>query len=162
MSNTIEILNTKGLVLIGRKYHESVLDAIVKSTESIYVSIFYISYDPAKKESMVNTMVEELVNAHNRGVAIKVFLDIDKEGEVYNSKTINEKTFEYLKSNGIDVEYDNPEKLSHGKVVVIDKVHNFIGSHNWTLNSFFVYNDTSLHIESTELADYYVETLFAQ
>lgn len=149
--------NATGEVILGSYYPYIVENLILEAKESISIMLFYISYNPKNKKSKVNDLVYLLIKAKQKGLKIKVVLDKDKEGEVYNSRTINLPTYNILKKNKIEVHFDNVETATHSKIVVIDNNTVVIGSHNWTLGSFFSYDDTSIRINSTEIGKYYSE-----
>jgi len=73
----------------------------------------------------VNTLIDDLIVAKNRGIKVNVVLEDAKLGEslpAYNK----------LKASGIDVGTDFPGRRLHIKGVVIDGRYVFLGSANWT------------------------------
>ena len=154
--------NATGEIILGSQYPYIVENLILGAKESISVMLFYISYNPKIKKSKVNNLVNLLIKAKQKGLKVKVILDKDKEGEVYNSRTINLPTVNLLKNNKIEVHFDNVETANHSKIVVIDNNTVVIGSHNWTLGSFFNYDDTSIKINSVELGKYYSNYIDSQ
>ena len=146
----------KGSVLYDTGYPIYVGEQIKNARKSIYVTMFFMSYDPKKKKSAVNQLVDSLAKAKKRGVSVNVILDRDKEGDVYLSRIINKEAFTFLMRQGVNVYFDSVNILTHSKVIVVDEAQVIIGSHNWTLDSFYKYNETSLVLNSPELADYYI------
>ncbi len=59
----------------GDKYFPAVKEALSKATKSIYMAMYFVSFDPQEKTSAVSGLVEELVNTHKRQVKVKVILD---------------------------------------------------------------------------------------
>jgi len=79
----------------------------------------------------------------------------DAEGDSINSRVINDEAYNYLKNNEIPVVFDSVERYTHTKLVIVDKKHVILGSHNWTAGSFFAYDDMSVYMNSPELATHY-------
>ncbi|MBU0693687.1 MAG: phospholipase, partial [Candidatus Omnitrophica bacterium] len=63
---------------------------------------------------------------------------MDEEGPT------NQKVYEKLKTAGIDVRFDKPERTTHSKVLVIDKETIIAGSHNYSFSGLKYNNETSL------------------
>ncbi len=111
-----------------------------------------MTYDPASPHPS-NALAEALAAARKRGVAVSVTLDLDRPGDVYGSRFVNQAAYEYLLEHGIDVSWDARERLTHTKLVVVDGRDVLVGSHNWTAGSIYGYDDTSLVIRSEALAE---------
>ena len=97
-------------------------------------------------------LLDALIAAHNRGVAVRVLLDADRPEDPYRSSVINAAAQAYLTAAGIPVQFDSTERLLHSKYLVADGSLVILGSHNWSAGSYFVYDDLSLVIQSGELA----------
>lgn len=100
-------------------------------------------------------LVEALLAANARGVAVRVILDQDDDGYPYNSAHINAGLFNQLKAAGIAVKFDEKDVLLHSKLCVIDGVTVFVGAHNWTRAGIFGIHDLSVGLESPALAQDY-------
>lgn len=153
--------NISGEVILGTQYPYVLEELISNAEKSISIMLFYISYNPNNERSPVNRLVNLLIEAKKRGVEVTVIMDKDKDEDVYNSRTINLPTYEILKKNKINVYFDREERVTHSKIVVIDKSIVVIGSHNWTAASFNYYDDTSVKINSAEAGEYYSDYIHA-
>lgn len=153
--------NVTGRVILGTQYPYEVLPLIEKAERRVSVVQFYISYDPQKEDSKVNALVKALIAAKQRHIEVSVIMDKDKEGDVYNSRLINAPTYQVLKENRVPVFFDTVETATHSKIVVVDD-QVVIGSHNWTLGSFYKYDDVSVEITSPEVAQYYADHIAAR
>lgn len=71
------------------------------------------------------TIAEALVQAHKRGVDVRVIVDRSQEGEKYTSAT-------FLKHAGIVVGVDYTPAIAHNKVMIFDQQAVFTGSFNFT------------------------------
>lgn len=106
----------------------------------------------------VKTLLDDLIAAHKRGVTVKVILDqniaYERKGELGMSEPYNKnkKAFEYLKSNGVDVSYDDMRTYTHTKGIVIDEEIVIIGSTNWSQSAFERNHELDVLIDSKELA----------
>lgn len=153
--------NVTGRVILGTQYPYEVLPLIENAERRVSVVMFYISYDPQKADSKVNALVDALIAAKRRNVEVTVVMDKDKEGDVYSSRLINAPTYHLLKENKVPVYFDTVEAATHSKIVVADD-QVVIGSHNWTLGSFYKYDDVSVKITSSDAAQYYADDIAAR
>lgn len=122
--------------LCGRNYFTAVHQALQNAQKSIVVVMYFVSFDPGKSNN-VSALVNDLLDAHRRGVKVKAIVDrnINYEGAANEISPIGEKNkrfFDYLKEAGIDVYYDNTASLTHGKAIVIDDNVVIVGSTNWS------------------------------
>lgn len=131
-------------------YNNRILKLIDSATSHINIMMFLFLMKKNDTSYPTNPIIDSILEAHKRGVSIKIILDKDAEGELYNSRIINKPAFEFFQMAGIQVKYDSEKKLLHSKLITIDHKLTIIGSHNWTAGSFFHYDDTSVNIVSPE------------
>jgi len=134
-------------LLFGKEYFTSLHKALGEAEDSIYVAMYLISLPSGEDvNNPVSVLVEDLVEAKNRGVYVKVVLDDTK----FN---VNYRAFRKLKEAGVDIGLDSPGKLMHGKGIVIDKKLVFIGSTNWTRASINDNHEFTLLVDSPTVAE---------
>jgi competence ComEA-like helix-hairpin-helix protein len=143
-----------GALLYDGQYLPFLSGLFKRATESISVMMFFMRYEDGTKY-IANTLVEALITNHKRGLDVRVILDKDAEDDVAKSRLINEPAFQALRRNNVPVLYDREDLMTHSKLVVVDGKHVVVGSHNWTGGSLWAYNDTSIYLESRELAQIY-------
>lgn len=142
----------------GGKYFPAVKNAIKEARESIYMVMFKVGLRPYDKNSSVYQLVDELINAHKRGVKVKVILDqnipfIEKDNiDEWAVEDKNTWCYKALKDAGIEVDYDEPSKYLHAKALVIDKEIVILGSANWTESALHRNFETNVLIKSKDLA----------
>lgn len=146
--------DTTGRVILGTQYPFEMASLLAHAERQISIMLFYVSYDEAREQSKVNELADLVVAARKRAVNVTVVLDRDREGDVYYSRVINAQAFKFFEANGVSVHFDTLTEATHSKIVVVDD-DVVIGSHNWTLSSFYKYDDVSIRIASAELAQYY-------
>lgn len=107
----------------------------------------------------MSILVNDLVEAHKRGVKVKVILDrnikFGKHGLVTEDYYVEEKNkcvFELLKNAGIEVYYDSKNITTHAKAIVVDGSITIVGSDNWTESALNKNNETAVVIRSPEVA----------
>jgi phosphatidylserine/phosphatidylglycerophosphate/cardiolipin synthase-like enzyme len=145
-------------VLANQYYFDYLIDEIKKAKKSISISMFYFSYFK-DKNSETSRIISSIENAVKNNIEVKVILDRDRPTDIYSSYKANKKRFEQLKRIGVSVKLDKKEVASHAKLVIIDNEKVIIGSHNWTFGSFAKYEETSVAIDSKDLAIEY-NTIF--
>lgn len=143
----------------GGKYFPAVKNAIKEARESIYMVMFKVGLRPYDKNSSVYQLVDELINAHKRGVKVKIILDqnipfIGKENiDDWGVEDKNAWCYKMLKDSGIDVGYDDATTYTHAKALIIDEETIILGSANWTESAFHKNFETNVLIKSKELAE---------
>jgi competence ComEA-like helix-hairpin-helix protein len=138
-------------VLDDTEYYHFLKELITESRKKIRIMMFFMRYED-ERSYPTDELLDALRDASERGVDVKVILDRDAEGDVFQSRVINEEAFEFFEEHDIDVTYDFEDELNHSKLVVVDDGHTVVGSHNWTAGSFFAYDDKSFYVESPEFA----------
>jgi phosphatidylserine/phosphatidylglycerophosphate/cardiolipin synthase-like enzyme len=151
-ANSEAVIAGRTILLYDSGYHPFVTTLLQKAQSEVFVTMFYISFRRGRRKSPVNTLVHELVNCRKRGLPVHVFLDQDRPDDVYGSRLINVEAADHLASHGVNVYFKDDDVVTHSKVVVVDGEHIVTGSHNWTLNSFFKFHETSLYFNSSEIA----------
>jgi HKD family nuclease len=143
-----------------RTYFETTHKILQSAKSSITMVMYYISLRDTIGKSQVLQLVNDLVDAYNRGVKVKVILDrtIDFRNE---SKEIvddgeadskNKAAYEYLKNNGVEVYYDTNQVYTHAKCIIVDDKIVILGSTNWSMSAFTSNNEVSVILESEEYA----------
>ncbi|MCS7365440.1 MAG: phospholipase D-like domain-containing protein [archaeon GB-1867-035] len=121
---------------------QQVIYWISRANSSIHILIYSFTSDP---------IGDALVNAHNRGIEIKVVFEksqVSKYSEYFK-----------LKEAGIEVRNDTNPKLMHHKVMIIDQVIVLTGSYNWSYSAENNNNENLIIIKSKQIAIIY-ETEF--
>ena len=120
--------------LSNRRYLDETLTAIQNAKQSIFVVMYHAPLDPANKTSPVTRLVDALIEAKTRGVAVRVILDqeIKSERSQKGAPMKNLRAYHYLKENGVPVSFDSLGKRTHAKLLVIDEEIVIVGSTNWS------------------------------
>jgi len=143
--------------LIKKDYYPEVLDLIKRAEKSIYLVMYGIQLKGRDEKDMVNTLLEELIEARKRGVKVKVILENSGKEEWGGYVTeINEEVMRKLRSEGIQVSLDDKKTTTHAKVLVVDSKITVLGSHNWTFAAFVRNNESSVKIKSRPVAQKYI------
>ena len=137
--------------LNGRDYAPAIKQLLADSQKSIYIYMYVMSYFPGDDESPVNQLVDALIEAKNRGVEVNVVLELSPPVTEVGAVR-NDRVYHHLKQAGVNVRYDTTGITLHSKVVIIDQKIVVIGSHNWTKGSLLHNYETSVVIDSPELA----------
>lgn len=89
---------------------------------------------------------DALINAHRRGVTVRM---------VTESDNMDEPEVQELKDAGIEVLGDRRESLMHHKFVVIDRTEVWTGSLNFTTGGAYLDNNNLISLQSSLLAEDY-------
>lgn len=108
-----------------------------------------LSIDVAAYSFSLNTIRNVLINAHKRGVNVRMVME---------STNMDRSDPQALIEAGISIIGDNREGLMHDKFIVIDKSEVWLGSMNYTDAGTYDDNNNMMRILSTKVAeDYSVE-----
>ena len=121
---------------MDRAISKGVLPLINKSGKSIYISMFYLTN---------YWITDALIDAHNRGVDIKIISDatLTKEPKAQIFK---------LREAGIPVKIENWNGKMHQKSAVFDEEYTIIASTNWTGASEYANDENMLIIKNKDIA----------
>jgi len=148
--HVLDLFDTESVeILEDEAYYGRAVEILAAAQDRIDVAMFFAAM-PFKGHPTFK-LIDLLCDAHDEGKAVRVLMDQDRVDDPYNSTAINAEAIAYLKSRGVAVRVDAPEKLMHSKTIAVDGTHSIIGSHNWTAGSYFKYRDVSLAIASAEL-----------
>ena len=113
------------------------VEAINSARQSVDVATYSLS---------LNSVRNALINAHQRGVAVRVVME---------SENMDRSDPQKLIEAGVPVVGDRREGLMHNKFIVIDRSEIWTGSMNFTEGGAYTDNNNLIRIRSTQLAENY-------
>lgn len=131
-------------ILSGKEYFQTTLQAIQQAKKSIFLAMYIINVGPVAEEHSASVLLESLISAKERGVAVKVIID--------ESQSINHNAYNRLKQKGVDVYFDTALKVLHAKAIIIDSKICIVGSHNWTRAALNDNYEFAAYIEDAKMA----------
>jgi len=125
----------------GERAHEPILDLYRNAGKSIHLAIYALTK---------NDIARALIDAHERGVEVKVIMDDEKAEDKYSDD-------EKLVRAGIEVVKDTPFALMHNKFCIIDNIIVYTGSYNHTKSGTVANDENIIVIKDKEVARVYEE-----
>ena len=124
-----------------------IVEKINKAQKKVYIEVYMFTEKRLQKA---------LVNAKKRGVDVKVLL----EKNPYKSPNINNKTFNFLKQNNIDISWSDSDNysLNHSKFIIIDD-EVIVSTWNLTYSTFAFNRDFFLFTKDKKILEKF-ENLF--
>lgn len=107
-----------------------------------------LSIDIAAYSLSLNSVRSALINAHQRGVTVRMVME---------STNMDNSDPQRIIEAGIPVVGDNRDGLMHDKFVVIDRSEVWLGSMNFTDSGAYDDNNNVLRIRSTKMAENYIK-----
>ncbi|MCK4233227.1 hypothetical protein KAX75_02280 [candidate division WOR-3 bacterium] len=144
-------------VVTNRDYTSYLLSCFNESEDYIHIMMYLMKYYPFDSTNGVSQLQKALIKANLRGVEVKVLL----EKSDYNSSlnALNESTYIYLDSMGVDVRFDPVSVTTHSKLVIVDDKIAFVGSSNWSRSALEENNEVNVKIKEemvvSELDSYF-------
>jgi len=128
------------------------LSAGIRQAKKEIKGCFFLFKATSGRNNLPNELVEDLIAARKRGVAVTMELEQDAlgRGSIYEQ---NRRAAALLSEGGVKVRFDAPKTTTHIKALVIDGRFVYMGSHNLTQSALRYNNELSVMIESKELAD---------
>ncbi|MDH5662305.1 MAG: phospholipase D-like domain-containing protein [Elusimicrobiota bacterium] len=136
-------------------YYPAVHELLKQAEKSIYVVMFEMFYYPKYPESLENQLVQDLIDAHKRGVNVEVILEQGAFGRI-TRRNKREGGF-MLSEAGVQVYFDSRSKTTHNKLIIVDERYTIIGSANWSYHALEKNNEASVLIDSIPLAESFLE-----
>jgi len=137
-------------LLLDRDYFTALLDGVDRARSEIFLSA-YLFRTIENAKGYPEAVLKRLLAATKRGVQVDVVLERNQDTEDLNRN--NAETAERLKQGGIRICMDAPDRVTHTKLVVIDRRYVLIGSHNLTQSALKYNHEASVWIESAPLAE---------
>jgi phosphatidylserine/phosphatidylglycerophosphate/cardiolipin synthase-like enzyme len=103
-----------------------------------------ISVDAAVYHLNLWSIRDALIDAHEKGVTVRVVVESDNLDEV---------EIQQVRDSGIVVLGDRRESLMHNKFVIIDGIEVWTGSMNFTVTGAYLNDNNLIRIRSTRLAE---------
>jgi phosphatidylserine/phosphatidylglycerophosphate/cardiolipin synthase-like enzyme len=143
-------------LILNDEYFEVAHREIQDAKESIYlIAYLFLVYD--YEDAYSNRLLKDLIEAHKRGVEVKVILDYPKPEYMGEEGPKNQQVYDKLKEAGVDVRFDSAERRTHNKVLVIDREIIIVGSHNYSFDGLRYNNEASLLIRDRDKAKRMIE-----
>lgn len=137
-------------LLLDRDYFTALLDGVDRARTEIFLSA-YLFRTIADAKGYPEAVLKRLLAAVRRGVRVDVVIERSRDADDLNRN--NAETAERLKKGGIRVCMDAPDRVTHTKLVVIDRRYLLIGSHNLTQAALKFNHEASVWIDSAPLAE---------
>lgn len=135
--------------LTDGEYYGTLIHLIRTARKQINITMYLFKTTQAKT-NLPRKIIDELSAALKRNVKIQIVLE--KSGHDKGLNKENQRTANLLKRRGIHVAFDNKETTTHAKLAVFDQHLCLLGSHNLTHSALERNHETSLLVDSTELA----------
>jgi len=114
-----------------REYEQAVISLIDNAKESVVIGMYHISTQ-LEANNPVKLLLNDLVEAEERGVQVKIYLNT-KFPDVSYEELVGEDEFKVLKEVGCELYFIPPGRKLHDKVVIVDRRYVIEGSMNWSI-----------------------------
>lgn len=131
-----------------RKYESAVIELLDNAEESIVISM-YIMQDEEK--GPVRLLIKDLEEALDRGVSVEIYLNTQFKSTSAD-KVIAGKIFDILRKKGAKIFAVTHSIRLHDKLIIVDKRYVVEGSTNWSVSALKDNYESSVLIDSPELA----------
>jgi len=146
------------MALDSEDYFPQVHKSLQEAKESIYIVMHIMEIGSGKENDPTEQLVQDLIDAHQRGVKVKVILDrnlpeVEEElTEFEKVRNKNDKSYVLLKNEGLDVSFDPPGVVTMSSLIIIDNHISILGSAFWCYASLVENIESSVAIRSKRIA----------
>ena len=162
---TASVPGAEVVPLMDGDYFPAVHEALQAARRSILCVMYRAGYNPDRPEYRETVLIEDLVAAHKRGVAVEAVFDANKTywekspEERENLEEKNKEAMARLKKAGVPTFVDSLDTVTHSKIIIVDGETVFLGSTNWTGAALKDNHEANVRIRSKEIAARFLEAL---
>lgn len=138
------------ILLPDEQISANYVSIIDNAKKEILLSTFKMQHSSKPKGKKVSAIYTALINAHNRGIKIKILTNISSGNDFLAMS--NKIASKILSNNGIEVRGLQNGKITHAKICIVDDDIILIGSHNITMRAFNQNFECSLLLKNLDLA----------
>ncbi len=109
--------------ITDQQYFNTINDLLKSANRSVHIVMFEVKYYEDYPNSSMNVILDSLISLRKNGVDVKIITD-----EYLTEKS----TVNYLKTNGIDIKFESPDRTTHDKLIIVDSEIVVVGSTNWS------------------------------
>lgn len=129
--------------IFGSQYVERVVPFIKSVSEEIRIVIFDWRVYKELEMSALSIFNDAIFSAAARGVKVRAIVS-------------SEKIKSFLLTKGIEAKVLPTEKMLHTKLLILDRFHIVLGSHNFTKSAFTSNHELSIYFVATEYENPYI------
>lgn len=134
-----------------REYEQAVIELIDNAKESVVIGMYHISTQ-LKANNPVKLLLNDLVEAEERGVEVKIYLNTKFQDVSYEG-LVSKDEFKRLQDAGCEVYFIPHGRRMHDKDIIVDRKYVVEGSMNWSIIALRNNFESATLIDSPELAE---------
>lgn len=138
--------SSRAFVVTDNEYAPQAIKMLAEAESSIDMALFELKFYKRFPRSPSNKLVEEIIEAHERGVAVRIIVD---EFAKDNS------ALPLLADKGIAIRNDGDNRTLHAKLIVCDHHRILVGSTNPTYYGLEKNREANLYLEDERIAREY-------
>lgn len=143
-------------LLEGPGYEQRLHALLDRATVSVDAVIYLVHLPPeARPGQPVRRILDHLAATRRRGVAVRVLFDAGAPvgaDDAVGRPRPNLAAAEALRAGGVEVRWDEDDRTTHAKAVMVDGRHCLIGSGNWTAAALRANRELNVYLDNPEVA----------
>lgn len=136
------------LFLPRGEYRGQLIHELARAQKTVSVIMYQMSVTFWDRDEPLK-VADGLIEARKRGVDVRVLFEDPGSGFILDC---NSEAAEYLAENGVKVKFDDPKRVTHTKLVIIDGTTSILGSHNWSASGLTRNSESSVLVRSRDVA----------
>ncbi len=136
--------------IVNQEIGGYLLDCIDGAEQELRLVMYALAYRPGESGD-VTTLINHLVQAHERGVDVAVVLD---QSDWIASNDINDEAIDLIEERGVPLRLAERDTTTHAKVLRCDQTV-IVGDANWSYSSMELYNGSSVQVTDAQVTEQY-------
>ncbi len=139
--------------LLDGSGYEARLHALLDDARVSVDAIIYLVHLPtdARPAQPVRRILDHLAATRRRGVAVRILFDAGAPPGESDTKP-NQTAAHALRTAGVEVRWDEDDRITHAKAMVADGRHCLVGSGNWTASALRSNREMNVYLDSPAIA----------
>lgn len=130
--------------IFGKEFVNKVSGMLANALDSIDIIVYEWKFEDNDKVSAIGLFNEAIFKAVKRGVKVRVI-------------TTSKKTQALLEKEGVICKVLTTNKTLHTKILILDRFHIVLGSHNYTERAFTENYELSVYFVCSDFENKYVQ-----
>jgi len=124
---------------------------LLKGAEKrIDLLVYGYNLNPKYPDSDVHKLTALIIEAHKRGVEVRILLEESDYNDTLNE--LNQNVADHYGTACVPVRFDPIDTISHAKLLLVDGTA-VVGSNNWGYGGFFLYQEVGAVTDSAAAVD---------
>lgn len=151
----VPFMEAEGIAVINRQdYVPGMIKLFDSARKTIHAVVYQTKYYEEYPDGSNRKMYKAIFDAVKRGVKAEIIVDQSSWNPSHSMD--NAEFARFMRSNGVEVYFEPPDKTTHSKIIVVDSLYSVVGSTNWSFYALERNDESAVVVKSAPLAMTYI------